>query len=70
MSIYAINKKANKTIIAPLIFLKFVNTESLKQLFSLMRATFNFSPICVTADYNTFLQKGLKNCELFTKDFL
>jgi hypothetical protein len=60
MSIYAINKKEDKTIITALILIKFIEAESLKQLFSILRAIYNFSPICLTTDYDVSLQKALK----------
>ena len=67
MSIYAINKKENKSIISYLILFKYGDADSLIKIFSLLRATFNFSPICVTVDFDSALQYALKNCNLFKK---
>ena len=68
MSIYAINKKENKSIIACLILFKHGDADSLIKIFSLLRATFNFSPICVTIDFASALHYVLKNCNLFKKN--
>lgn len=70
MSIYAINKNENKSLIACLILFKYDDADSLKKIFSLLRATFNFSPIYVTVDFDSALHYALKNCNLFKKTYV
>ena len=65
MTIYNIQNKTNIPNIAALIFIKYNDAESLKKLFSLLRAQYKFSPKFITTDFDGALIKALKECDLF-----
>ena len=67
MTIYGFNKEKNLSVIACLILFKYGDANSLISIMSLLRATFNFSPIFVTTDFDNSLQYALNNCDLFIK---
>lgn len=67
ITLYAIDPINNKTVIASLIFIKYMDKDSLDALFRQLTATFNFSPICITTDYDNAQITALKNCSLFKK---
>ena len=67
MSIYAIDKDNNKSIIAALICIKYTDYESLQKLFSLLNAVYYFSPINITTDYSYPQIKALRDCHSFKK---
>ena len=52
MSVYTIDPKNNRTILTALILLKFADENSLIKIFSLLSALYNFSPTCITTDFN------------------
>ena len=52
MTVYTIDPKNNRTILTALILLKFADENSLIKIFSLLSALYNFSPSCVTIDFN------------------
>ena len=65
MTIFAIDNDNLNTVIAALICIKFTDVNSLIKIFSLLRATYDFSPNCVTTDFEMAQIKALKTCELF-----
>lgn len=65
MTVYYINKEDRTTNLEAFIYIKSTYKESLKKLFSILRATYNFSPKFVTTDYYGALLNTLKNCEMF-----
>ena len=67
MTIYSINPENNCTNIAALICIKFTDRASLIKLFSILRATYNFSHTSVTVDFDMNQIKALKQCSLFNK---
>ena len=67
LTIYAIDPFKNRTLISTLICIKYTDKNSLDLLFRQLTASFNFSPICVTTDYDNAQISALKNCELFKK---
>ena len=67
MTIYCIDDKKGITILAALILLKYSDTNSLKKIFSILSALYNFSPICVTTDFDLAQMKALKETETFNK---
>ena len=67
MTIYALNKEKNKTIIAAFIYIKYIDFNSLIKVFALLRGLYNFSPISINTDFDIAQIKALKNCEIFNK---
>ena len=61
MTVYTIDPKNNRTILTALILLKFADENSLIKIFSLLSALYNFSPTCVTTDFNFSQINTLKN---------
>ena len=67
MTIYALDNEKNKSIIAALICIKYTDYNSLLKIFSLFRGLYDFSPICISADFDNAQIKALKSCETFIK---
>ena len=67
LSIYSIDKINNKSVIAALICIKYVDYVSLKKLFSILNAAYYFSPVCVTTDFSFPQIKALRDCHSFKK---
>ena len=67
MTIYTIDPKNNRTILTALILLKFADENSFIKIFSLLSALYNFSPTCVTIDFNFSKINTLKKTESFKK---
>ena len=63
MTVYTIDPKNNRTILTALILLKFADENSLIKIFSLLSALYNFSPTCVTTDFNFSKINTLKKTE-------
>ena len=68
MTIYYINKEDKTTNLTGLICIKYTDNESLQKLFSILRATYNFSPKLVTTDFDSALIRSLKECETFNEN--
>jgi hypothetical protein len=66
MTIYYVNRDDNTTNLASLICIKYIDSQSLDKLFSLLRATYNFNPKLITTDFDSALIKSLKGCEMFS----
>lgn len=67
LSIYAIDRTNNKSIIAVLICVKYTDYESLKKIFSILNAMYYFSPTSITTDFSYSQIKALKDCHSFKK---
>ena len=67
LSVYAINEINNSIGIDALIFLKYNDAESLKKIFSILYASYNFMPTTCTTDFDKAQIKALKACESFVK---
>lgn len=67
MTIYSIESKLKKSIIAAFICLKYNDYNSLIKIFSLLNALYSFSPISVNCDFDKAQIKAIKNCNLFNK---
>jgi len=65
MTIFNIQNKTNILNISALIFIKYNDAESLKKIFSLLRAQYKFYPKFITTDFDGALIKALKECDLF-----
>lgn len=65
MTLYAIEPKKN-TILVILIIEKYTDTQSLIQLFSILKVIYNFNPYSVTIDLDLAQIKAIKNCDKFT----
>lgn len=44
MTKYYVNREDNTTNLASLIFIKYINSQSLEKLFSILRVSYNFNP--------------------------
>ena len=67
LSAYAINEINNSIGIGALICLKYNDAESLKKLFYILYASYNFMPITCTTNFDKAQIKELKTCESFVK---
>lgn len=67
MSIYAIDKETNKIVIVCFILLKYKDANSLKKIFTLLRAMYYFEPITINTDFDFSQIKAIKECEIFKK---
>ena len=67
MILYAIDTVKNKTILACLMLIKYTDVNSLKKIFSLLAAMYNFSPTAVTTDFSSSQIKAIKECNMFKK---
>ena len=65
MAIYSINPQTNSINIVTLTCLKFTDSVSLIKIFSILRATYNFSATAKTIDFDWSHIKALKQCTLF-----
>jgi len=65
LSLYAINKFNDTIGIGALICLKYNDTESLKKIFAILNASYNFCPATFTIDIDKAQIKALKTCESF-----
>ena len=61
MTIYAIERNLKKSIIAAFICLKYNDSNSLIQIFYLLRALYSLSPISVNCDFEKSQINALKN---------
>lgn len=64
MTFYSINPDNNISNIVALICIKHTDSESLIKIFSLLRATYNFSLTFISLDYDKSQIKALKNLPL------
>lgn len=62
MTLYYINKEDKTSNLIALIFIKYTDNESMKKLFSILRASYKFNLKFVTTDYDGALIKSLKKC--------
>ena len=67
LSIYAIKEVTNSIGISALICLKYKDSESLKKLFGILNASYNFMPNTCTTDFDKAQIKALKTCESLIK---
>ena len=65
LSLYAINKFNDTIGIGALICLKYNDIESLKKIFAILNASYNFCPTTYTTDFDKAQIKALKTCEIF-----
>ena len=65
MTIYAIDEINKSIVIAWLICIKYVDTNSLLKLFGLLNISYNYNPKCVTTDFSLAQIKALKECTSF-----
>ena len=70
MTLYAIDTVNNKTNLACLILIKYTDTNSLKKIFSLLAAIYNFSPPSITTDFSSSQIKAIKECSILKKTLL
>ena len=61
MTIYTIDFINNRKILTTIILIKYTDEKSLIKIFSLLSALYNFSPSCVTIDFNFDQINPLKN---------
>lgn len=67
LCIYAIKEATNSIGIGALIYLKYKDSESLKKLFAILNASYNFMPSTCNTDFDKAQIKALKTCESFIK---
>ena len=67
LCIYDIKEANNSIGIGAFICLKYKDNESLKKLFAILNASYNFMPNTCTTDFDKAQIKALKTCESFIK---
>ena len=65
MSIYSIKNSNDSVGIGELICLKYNDAESLKKIFAILNALYNFMPKTITTDFDKAQIKALKLCSNF-----